>query len=672
MQSCIIVPRLAAAAFTFGLGAAVLSGAGHAFATPTAAEASSASSGSASSDDAGSDETGGRTVDSDESDARDEADDDSAADADEATDKPTGGDPDEEPTDDKSSDEEPADEGSSDEDTSTGDVDEPAIPPDRDDDAGSATTDDFAADGAVADDTNAVAPEQDSDDAAAPTAAEPAAPIRRPDAPAVTIPQLVAAVPTVTAVAARPAPSPWDIAVDDFVINAAVIFGYAPTDSPRGVPPLRTLLADAYAGLRRVVFGGQANVAPTLTPVQVRQLLSGEVIGDLLAFDHNGDRLSYRVTQGPARGDVTVNANGTYVYTPARELAGSGGTDTFTVVIDDGRGVGSPQPHLITVNVTPTVGRWRGYHLDNLTTGNATLYGIRGDTGDYSGPGKNHIIHAATRMNFQVDEYAFKYRDVHLDLVGADGATWTISAHVPPSVRAQQPETQCVTSGGACDPASTTVGQRAALLSSATVIITKDAAVEADVHEIAALLKTYCADGKVAECSFQVTRQDDKALGARHQVGGALINPSTEKQSTTISVSDTVSESDSVNVSAKLSGGILTKLASLINVEITAAYGHTWTKTHTFTQSVTMTVPPQHIGTIYATQPVYRSWGDFTVKVGKTTHHLKNVYFDTPRDDGRAPSGGYVTDTQPITPETLAALPPGTTLVVMGDAPPEV
>lgn len=156
------------------------------------------------------------------------------------------------------------------------------------------------------------------------------------------------------------------------------------------------------------------------------------------------------------------------------------------MVIDDGsatKALGALKVHLVTVDVAPSVGRWRGYHIDNLTTGNVTLTGNSGDTGDYSGPGKDHVIHAATRMNFDVDEYAFKHRDVHIGLKAADGTTWTVSAHVPPSMHTTNPKIECSTSGGACDPTTTVVGQRAAIMSATTSTVTKDAAVATDVRK---------------------------------------------------------------------------------------------------------------------------------------------------------------------------------------------
>lgn len=677
MQSTLIVPRLAAAAFALGLGAAVFSGAGLASAAPT----DSSSPGSSTADSTSSEASKNSNPQKSPTDSSSEDSHDSEEPKDSDADGDRDGVADEDIAGDDAADDDVADDDVADDDVADEDVDGDG---DNQETANGGVTEDAidkagVSDGSYRDDTRT---DSDTTDTADSTGDEPdtaeedvAEAIERPAAdnpPAIETPPQhegdnTPAVATAAGVPVevRKAPSQWAITVDDFFIRAAAMFGYAP-DGPGGPPPLRTLIEEAYAGLRRIVFAGQPNAAPTLTPVQIRQLLSGEVIGDLLPYDHNGDRLTYRVVEGPARGEVTVNANGTYIYTPDRALAGVGGMDTFSVVIDDGRtATDELAVHQITVGVSATVGRWRGYHLDNLTTGDITLYGIRGDTGDYDGPGAGHIIHSASRMNFQVDEYAFKHRDVHLDLAGTAG-NWTVSAHVPPSVHSTQPQVQCVSSNAVCDPASTSTGQRAALMSAAVTTVNKDAAVEADVQDIARLLKSYCADGKVATCSFKVTRQDDRAIGNRHQVGNALINPSDEKQSTSISVSDTVSESDSVNVSAKLSGGVLTKLASIINVEITAAYGHSWTNSHTFTQTVTMTVPPHHIGIIYAAQPVYRSWGDFTVKLGNTTYNLKDVYFDTPREDGLSPQGSYVTHTEPITADALAALPPGTTLVVAG------
>lgn len=83
-------------------------------------------------------------------------------------------------------------------------------------------------------------------------------------------------------------------------------------------------LEAAWATLRRNLL----NQAPTLTPVQLTGVITGEVTGTVDALDPDGDRLVYRVVRGPATGKVHLNSDGTFTYTPGEHFDG---VDTFVV-----------------------------------------------------------------------------------------------------------------------------------------------------------------------------------------------------------------------------------------------------------------------------------------------------------------------------------------------------
>ena len=79
------------------------------------------------------------------------------------------------------------------------------------------------------------------------------------------------------------------------------------------------------------------NKAPTANPVQAPgQSATGVVTGDLHASGPTGAVLTYSLAQEPAGGKVDLGGDGTYTYSPTTNLAQTGGTDTFTVTIDDG------------------------------------------------------------------------------------------------------------------------------------------------------------------------------------------------------------------------------------------------------------------------------------------------------------------------------------------------
>jgi large repetitive protein len=84
------------------------------------------------------------------------------------------------------------------------------------------------------------------------------------------------------------------------------------------------------------------NRSPVAAPAQISESSTGVVTGDLHASDPLGNPLSYSVTTAPTRGTVAVASDGTYTYTPNAALAASGGTDSFTVTVDDGKALQLP------------------------------------------------------------------------------------------------------------------------------------------------------------------------------------------------------------------------------------------------------------------------------------------------------------------------------------------
>lgn len=90
------------------------------------------------------------------------------------------------------------------------------------------------------------------------------------------------------------------------------------------------------AWVRRELF----NESPTVTPRQQTQSVNddGDVVvrGDVGAADADGDATTYTVVGRPRNGGtVTVAANGDFTYRPMNAMAAVGGTDQFTVVVSD-------------------------------------------------------------------------------------------------------------------------------------------------------------------------------------------------------------------------------------------------------------------------------------------------------------------------------------------------
>ena len=80
---------------------------------------------------------------------------------------------------------------------------------------------------------------------------------------------------------------------------------------------------------------------------------TGEVTGTIVASDPDGDDLTYTATTAPVHGTVSVEADGSFTYTPRlrdRLLADEDTTDSFVVTVSDGRATATSE---VTVSVLP-------------------------------------------------------------------------------------------------------------------------------------------------------------------------------------------------------------------------------------------------------------------------------------------------------------------------------
>ncbi len=92
--------------------------------------------------------------------------------------------------------------------------------------------------------------------------------------------------------------------------------------------------APSFAEIIQYTF---SNNPPTANPAQsAGQSPTAVVTGHLNANTQTGAPLTYTLAHAPARGSVDIGPDGTYTYTPATDLALNGGTDTFSVRIDNG------------------------------------------------------------------------------------------------------------------------------------------------------------------------------------------------------------------------------------------------------------------------------------------------------------------------------------------------
>jgi VCBS repeat-containing protein len=142
------------------------------------------------------------------------------------------------------------------------------------------------------------------------------------------------------------------------VFNADGTFTYTPARQPTlGFVATDTFTFranDGYADSAdaKVSFALTAvNDAPVVGAADLTVAEGGAVGGALTATDVDGDALTFALVTGPAHGSVTVNADGTFSYTAARQpTAGFAATDSFTVLANDGLANSAAR----TVNVTLT------------------------------------------------------------------------------------------------------------------------------------------------------------------------------------------------------------------------------------------------------------------------------------------------------------------------------
>ncbi|MGE0220572.1 Ig-like domain-containing protein, partial [Mycolicibacterium sp.] len=153
----------------------------------------------------------------------------------------------------------------------------------------------------------------------------------------------VAATPSTAVVAPSPIPPrqvqpkihPIVALVRPIVSLALGLFGLSGSPQVPAEPPLGWAL---LAWVRRHIEHTLFNDSPlfNLGTVTTSQADDGVIVGTVAATDPDDDPLSYRVVAGPAHGQVTIDPlTGRFTYTPDGDLGSVGGTDTFTVAASE-------------------------------------------------------------------------------------------------------------------------------------------------------------------------------------------------------------------------------------------------------------------------------------------------------------------------------------------------
>ncbi|KKO60897.1 hypothetical protein WN67_31325, partial [Mycolicibacterium obuense] len=119
------------------------------------------------------------------------------------------------------------------------------------------------------------------------------------------------------------------------VMTALVSGAISPLLDPHA-PATAPWFDGLLAWVRRQIQHTFFNESPVYGPVESHQILTGQVLVDLHAYDPNGDPLTYTIVQ-PAHGRVTRDpVTGQFIYTPTSVVTGNPVQDSFKVIISDG------------------------------------------------------------------------------------------------------------------------------------------------------------------------------------------------------------------------------------------------------------------------------------------------------------------------------------------------
>jgi hypothetical protein len=420
-------------------------------------------------------------------------------------------------------------------------------------------------------------------------------------------------------------------------------FGLAPVATDQPVAPVQAFLWSVLAWVGRELDRWTGHL-PVADPRQVAATdTTGVVLGTLDVADEARDQLAYHVIQQPQRGQVVVNPDGTYVYTPNDDVPGTvrfeGYKDTFSVQVET-KGftfgnllarITGMQPGIsvpITVNVPPQPGgggiptQTLGFDVLNASSKPVylSLYGDHLQNQVTQSPPIGSILQPGEAAHYEVVYYFLGLGQVNPTYVSQDGKTqWKVYMSVD-GFRTRG--AKCTSSGGACSPSSFSGSSQVVLMDNPGGVITIPSGkgqAQADV------LNKVCGGGSAATCSFVARGTPLKTYSKPKEIA-ILGNGGTQPVLREISEKVANTNTYSVEVSAK--AGITIK--TVVEAEISAKYGRSWVDNYETTVTDKYTVPAGKTLTVYAQSPVVRYTGDFTVKMGNTTWNLKDVYIDQP------------------------------------------
>ncbi|MFJ7209279.1 hypothetical protein ACIQWR_37815 [Streptomyces sp. NPDC098789] len=165
---------------------------------------------------------------------------------------------------------------------------------------------------------------------------------------------------------------------------------------------------------------------------------------------------------------------------------------------------------------------------------------------------------------------------------------------------------------------------------------------EAGAQQRSALFNSLCSDANSATCTFSPDSEVHTALPGKPW-GKPVANTTDETHTYGLVATDTVSSTDLVEVGINVS----VKMGKAVDVGITTKFQHAWTTTRTFSQSLTLTVPPHKELWVEEGVPVLRHTGLFTIALGNTTWRFHDVQWDSPDPSPEAAAGVFTIRERP-------------------------
>ena len=105
------------------------------------------------------------------------------------------------------------------------------------------------------------------------------------------------------------------------------------------------------ATVMTIAIRGKKDMAPVAEDSALETYKNLANTGNLKAYDPEGDTLQYTVTRNPKRGELAVNTDGSFTYTPKRNKVG---TDSFAYTVTDGAGNVSREATVVIQILKPT------------------------------------------------------------------------------------------------------------------------------------------------------------------------------------------------------------------------------------------------------------------------------------------------------------------------------